>query len=75
MCWQRCTHLILCISSFSHPSDSHKNGVKHYHIKRIEGKYYVTERHRFDTIPELIEYHKHNAGGEDRESGRGRSAP
>lgn len=43
---------------------SHKNGVKHYHIKRVEGKYYVTERHRFDTIPELIEYHKHNAGGE-----------
>ncbi|XP_062311054.1 tyrosine-protein kinase Tec isoform X1 [Osmerus eperlanus] len=38
--------------------------VKHYHIKCTKSQqFYLAERHLFDTIPELIEYHKHNAAG------------
>lgn len=38
--------------------------VKHYHIKLDQyGKYYVSQRHHFDSIAELIEYHKLNAAG------------
>jgi tyrosine-protein kinase Tec len=40
-----------------------KDGLKHYHIKHNGSKYFVSERHLFDTITELIEYHKHNSGG------------
>uniref|UniRef100_A0A4W3HC28 Tyrosine-protein kinase n=1 Tax=Callorhinchus milii TaxID=7868 RepID=A0A4W3HC28_CALMI len=41
-------------------------GVKHYHIKEVlEGhkRYYLAEKHVFDSIPELIHYHQHNAAG------------
>eukprot|EP00049_Salpingoeca_infusionum_P023142 m.10570 g.10570 ORF g.10570 m.10570 type:complete len:654 (+) comp5587_c0_seq1:251-2212(+) len=44
-------------------SVSHKEGVRHYHIRHVEGEYYVSERHRFHSILELINYHKHNSGG------------
>ncbi|KAM6949662.1 tyrosine-protein kinase Tec [Aplochiton taeniatus] len=40
--------------------------IKHYHIKLTEStppQYYLAEKHLFNTIPELIEYHKHNAAG------------
>ena len=38
--------------------------VKHYHIKRKgNDDYYLTERHAHDTIPNLINYHKHNCAG------------
>ena len=39
--------------------------VRHYHIKQDEAtkKYFVSERHKFATIDELIEYHKINGGG------------
>ncbi|XP_041926406.1 tyrosine-protein kinase Tec [Alosa sapidissima] len=40
--------------------------VRHYYIKETPGtptQFYLAERHLFDTIPELIEYHKHNAAG------------
>ncbi|XP_076823262.1 tyrosine-protein kinase TXK-like isoform X1 [Clavelina lepadiformis] len=38
--------------------------VKHYHIKENdEGKYYLSESHPLPSIIELIQYHKHNAGG------------
>ncbi|XP_041841125.1 tyrosine-protein kinase Tec [Melanotaenia boesemani] len=40
--------------------------IKHYHIKEIEGspkQFYLAEKHLFNSIPELIEYHKHNAAG------------
>ena len=43
---------------------SHEGQVRHYHIKvDDEKKNYISEKHRFLTITELIEYHKHNGGG------------
>ena len=36
---------------------------RHYHIKQATGKYYLAERCFFNTVPELINYHKHNAAG------------
>ncbi|KAF3698074.1 Tyrosine-protein kinase Tec [Channa argus] len=39
-------------------------GVKHYHIKETQGPpkyFYLAEKHLFSSIPDLIEYHKHNA--------------
>lgn len=37
--------------------------VRHYHIKKIDDQFYLAEKHKFLTIPDLIYYHKHNAGG------------
>ncbi|KAM4536478.1 tyrosine-protein kinase Tec isoform 1-T2 [Odontesthes bonariensis] len=40
--------------------------IKHYHIKETQAfpkLFYLAEKHLFSTIPELIEYHKHNAAG------------
>ena len=43
---------------------SYKGEVTHYRIKQDElQKYFVSEKHRFLTIKELIEYHKLNGGG------------
>lgn len=44
--------------------------IKHYQIKRNDsGKWYVAERHLFQSIPELIWYHQHNAAGKLENSG------
>ncbi|KAL6118295.1 tec [Pungitius sinensis] len=40
--------------------------IKHYHIKETHGsppQFYLAEKHLFSSIPDLIEYHKHNAAG------------
>ncbi|XP_027631694.1 tyrosine-protein kinase TXK isoform X2 [Tupaia chinensis] len=38
--------------------------IKHYQIKRSDsGQWYVAERHLFQSIPELVWYHQHNAAG------------
>ncbi|NWZ51541.1 ITK kinase, partial [Spizaetus tyrannus] len=40
--------------------------IKHYHINETTDfpkRYYLAEKHVFDCIPELINYHQHNAGG------------
>uniref|UniRef100_A0A3Q2NQ21 Tyrosine-protein kinase n=1 Tax=Fundulus heteroclitus TaxID=8078 RepID=A0A3Q2NQ21_FUNHE len=40
--------------------------IKHYHIKQTQGiprQYYLAEKHLFNSIPELIEYHRHNGAG------------
>lgn len=40
--------------------------IKHYHIKETKGspkQFYLAEKHLFSSIPDLIEYHKHNAAG------------
>ncbi|XP_015200740.1 tyrosine-protein kinase Tec isoform X2 [Lepisosteus oculatus] len=40
--------------------------VRHYHIKEthtVPKMYYLAEKHHFSSIPELIEYHQHNAAG------------
>ncbi|CAI8051711.1 Tyrosine-protein kinase BTK, partial [Geodia barretti] len=41
----------------------HEGQVRHYHIKHDDEKYYISDKHRFPTIKELIEYHKLNGGG------------
>ncbi|XP_043954631.1 tyrosine-protein kinase Tec isoform X1 [Gambusia affinis] len=40
--------------------------IKHYHIKETQctpKKFYLAEKHQFNSIPELIEYHSHNGAG------------
>ncbi|MED6242850.1 hypothetical protein ATANTOWER_010661, partial [Ataeniobius toweri] len=40
--------------------------IKHYHIKETQGtprQFYLAEKHLFNSIPELIEYHRHNGAG------------
>ncbi|KAM9329494.1 tyrosine-protein kinase Tec [Gastrophryne carolinensis] len=40
--------------------------IRHYHIKETQGfpkQYYLAEKHVFNSIPDMIEYHKHNAAG------------
>ncbi|XP_053542158.1 tyrosine-protein kinase TXK [Ictalurus punctatus] len=38
--------------------------VKHYQIKQTEGgKFFLAENYIFGSIPEMINYHKHNAAG------------
>lgn len=38
--------------------------VKHYHIKQnSRGEFYLSEKHCCETIPDLINYHRHNSGG------------
>ncbi|XP_069780807.1 tyrosine-protein kinase Tec-like isoform X3 [Narcine bancroftii] len=43
-----------------------EGSIRHYHIKvtqKPQRQYYLAEKHLFDNIPELIEYHQHNAAG------------
>nr|KAF6432572.1 tec protein tyrosine kinase [Rousettus aegyptiacus] len=59
------------------------SGFRHYHIKETTTspkKYYLAEKHAFASIPEIIEYHKHNAAGLVTRlrypvSAKGRNAP
>ncbi|XP_076842366.1 tyrosine-protein kinase Tec isoform X2 [Brachyhypopomus gauderio] len=39
--------------------------IRHYRIKETQDPklFYLSEKHQFSTIPEVIEYHKHNAAG------------
>lgn len=40
--------------------------IKHYHIKESPGppqQFYLSDKYLFNSIPDLIEYHKHNAAG------------
>ncbi|CAG9823039.1 unnamed protein product [Phaedon cochleariae] len=38
--------------------------VKHYHIKQnSRGEFFLSEKHCCQSIPDLINYHKHNSGG------------
>ncbi|XP_025085386.1 tyrosine-protein kinase TXK-like isoform X2 [Pomacea canaliculata] len=38
--------------------------VRHYHIKKnAQGFFYIAENHVFESIPDVINYHKFNAGG------------
>lgn len=36
---------------------------RHYHVKQNDKKFYLSERCYFSTVPELVNYHKHNAAG------------
>ncbi|MBN3319870.1 TEC kinase, partial [Atractosteus spatula] len=47
-------------------SSGESASVRHYHIKEtqtVPKMYYLAEKHHFSSIPELIEYHQHNAAG------------
>uniref|UniRef100_A0A1B6EBG3 Tyrosine-protein kinase n=1 Tax=Clastoptera arizonana TaxID=38151 RepID=A0A1B6EBG3_9HEMI len=38
--------------------------VKHYHIKQnSRGEFFLSEKHCCQTIPDLVNYHRHNSGG------------
>ncbi|XP_046432250.1 tyrosine-protein kinase Btk29A isoform X2 [Neodiprion fabricii] len=38
--------------------------VKHYHIKQNpRGDFYLSEKHCCNSIPDLVNYHRHNSGG------------
>lgn len=52
-----------CCYYFSREGSS---GIRHYHIKETvtsPKQYYLAEKHLFNSIPEIIEYHSHNAAG------------
>ncbi|XP_067301485.1 tyrosine-protein kinase TXK isoform X2 [Pseudorasbora parva] len=61
------------VRSSSHPSghtvsvythSSGKGEVRHYQIKQTDAaQFYLAENHVFSSVPELIDYHKHNAAG------------
>lgn len=44
-------------------SVSHGDGLRHYHIKNQADQFFINERHRFEDISKLVEYHKLNSGG------------
>ncbi|XP_078266688.1 tyrosine-protein kinase TXK [Rhinoraja longicauda] len=57
---------IYTVSVFTRAGGDQNGSVRHYHIKQTQAsqaQYYVAEKHLFDTIHELIEYHEHNAAG------------
>ncbi|KAK2551692.1 Tyrosine-protein kinase Btk29A [Acropora cervicornis] len=45
------------------PEKMHGDHVRHYHIKEEDGQLYISDRHRYPTVSELINYHQHNSGG------------
>ncbi|XP_071086830.1 tyrosine-protein kinase Btk-like isoform X1 [Haliotis cracherodii] len=53
--------------------------VRHYHIRKdSEGKFYISDKHAYPSIPDVVHYHKHNSGGlvcRLREPPRRHSAP
>ncbi|XP_005232165.2 tyrosine-protein kinase TXK isoform X2 [Falco peregrinus] len=55
---------LLTLSMYSQAKGSHNGDIRHYHIKKNHlGQYYVAEKYLFSSVPELIEYHQHNAAG------------
>ncbi|MBN3303803.1 TEC kinase, partial [Amia calva] len=54
------------VSLFTKSAGESSASVRHYHIKETQSvpkQFYLAEKHHFNTIPELIEYHQHNAAG------------
>uniref|UniRef100_A0A8C0BWF4 Tyrosine-protein kinase n=1 Tax=Buteo japonicus TaxID=224669 RepID=A0A8C0BWF4_9AVES len=55
---------LLTLSMYSRAKGSHSGDIRHYQIKKNHsGQYYVAENYLFSSVPELIEYHQHNAAG------------
>ena len=49
--------------------DGRSGVIRHYHIKETsEGQYFLSEKHSFHNIPELITYHNYNSAGSKRVS-------
>ncbi|XP_030609501.1 tyrosine-protein kinase Tec isoform X2 [Archocentrus centrarchus] len=54
------------VSLYTKSSGEGGAAIKHYHIKETTSspkQFYLAEKHLFSSIPDLIEYHKHNAAG------------
>ncbi|KAJ0049772.1 hypothetical protein NL108_003535 [Boleophthalmus pectinirostris] len=52
------------VSLFSKGGGETTGSCRHYNICTTpQGQYYLAEKHNFSTIPELINYHQHNAAG------------
>ncbi|XP_067896200.1 cytoplasmic tyrosine-protein kinase BMX-like [Heterodontus francisci] len=52
------------VSVFTKALESKNGTTRHYHVHRAAGKkYFLAEKHLFDTIPEVIKYHQHNSAG------------
>ncbi|KAJ1128580.1 hypothetical protein NDU88_006957 [Pleurodeles waltl] len=54
------------VSVFTKALSEKNPTIKHYHIMETNDnpkRYYVAEKHVFESIPELIRYHQHNGGG------------
>ncbi|GAB1289720.1 Tyrosine-protein kinase [Apodemus speciosus] len=52
------------ISVFTRAGKHTQSSIKHYQIKKNDsGQWYITERHPFTSVPELIQYHQYNAAG------------
>lgn len=64
-----CCNLVFLKENLLFFSTDNNPVIKHYHINETTDfpkRYYLAEKHVFDCIPELINYHQHNAGGEWR---------
>ncbi|XP_076595693.1 tyrosine-protein kinase BTK [Chaetodon auriga] len=52
------------VSLFSKGGGETGGSCRHYNIcTTSQGQFYLAEKHNFSTIPELINYHQHNAAG------------
>lgn len=57
-------HMVHNCSTSHIPCSRPHPQVKHYHIKQnARNEFYLSEKHCCPTIPELINYHRHNSGG------------
>lgn len=51
-------------SRYHSGAEHYHSQTKHYHIKQnARGEFYLSDKHCCASIPELINYHKHNSGG------------
>ncbi|XP_056413647.1 tyrosine-protein kinase Tec isoform X2 [Hyla sarda] len=54
------------VSLYTKNAGDGSSSIRHYHIKEtgtFPKQYYLAEKHVFNSIPEMIDYHKHNAAG------------
>ncbi|MBN3323779.1 BTK kinase, partial [Atractosteus spatula] len=52
------------VSVFTKCAGDASGSCRHYNIcTTASGQFYLAEKHNFNTIPELINYHQHNAAG------------
>ncbi|KAF0039866.1 hypothetical protein F2P81_008101 [Scophthalmus maximus] len=52
------------VSLFSKGGGETSGSCRHYNIcTGAQGQFYLAEKHNFNTIPELINYHQHNSAG------------
>ncbi|XP_013915714.1 PREDICTED: tyrosine-protein kinase BTK-like, partial [Thamnophis sirtalis] len=56
------------VSVFAKSSGEPQGTIRHYVVcSTPQNKYFLAEKHHFNTIPELINYHQHNSAGEDEQ--------